>query len=175
LHWRKAPDMKLPLSRASDESNVAVAVLACQKSRGQSVEHSLTSTRANERQYAGKGAAMTHRGSMNVMVVEDQQVASSAFRGARISAAADLEEALAAAQATPMDAVLLDLGLPGYRGIEALKRFRQSFPQVPVVVISSNEDSQVIADALEAGASGYIPKALSAAGIAAALRGPRAW
>jgi CheY-like chemotaxis protein len=171
LHWRKAPDMKLPLSRASDESNVAVAVLACQKSRGQSVEHSLTSTRANERQYAGKGAAMTHRGSMKVLV----EVASSAFRGARISAAADLEEALAAAQATPMDAVLLDLGLPGYRGIEALKRFRQSFPQVPVVVISSNEDSQVIADALEAGASGYIPKALSAAGIAAALRGPRAW
>jgi DNA-binding NarL/FixJ family response regulator len=42
---------------------------------------------------------------------------------------------------------------------------------VPVVVISSNEDSQVIADALEAGAAGYIPKALSAAGIAAALRG----
>jgi DNA-binding NarL/FixJ family response regulator len=126
---------------------------------------------------------MAYRGSMNVLVVEDQQVvrevlvevASSAFRGAKISAAADLEEALAAAQATPMDAVLLDLGLPGYRGIEALQRFRLSFPQVPVVVISSNEDSQVIADALEAGASGYIPKALSAAGIAAALRGPRAW
>jgi DNA-binding NarL/FixJ family response regulator len=70
-----------------------------------------------------------------------------------------------------MDVVLLDLGLPGCRGIDALKRFRQAFPQVTIVVISSNEDSQVISDALEAGASGYIPKALTPAGIAAALGG----
>lgn len=119
---------------------------------------------------------------MNVLVVEDQNVvrealvavASSAYRGATIKAAADLEEALVTAATTPMDAVLLDLGLPGYRGIDALKRFRAAFPKVPVVVISSNEDSQIISDALEAGAAGFIPKALTAAGIAAALRGPGA-
>jgi DNA-binding NarL/FixJ family response regulator len=115
---------------------------------------------------------------MNVLVVEDQTVvrellfavASSAYRGATIKTAADLEEALLTAATIPIDAVLLDLGLPGCRGIEALKRFRAAFPKVPVVVISSNEDSQVIADALEAGAAGYIPKSLSAAGIAVALR-----
>lgn len=117
---------------------------------------------------------------MNVLVVEDQPavrevlaaVAASALRGAKVIAVADLDEALTAARATPMDAVLLDLGLPGYRGIEALKRFKQAFPQLTIVVISSNEDSRVISEALEAGASGYIPKGLSPAGIAAALRGP---
>jgi DNA-binding NarL/FixJ family response regulator len=116
---------------------------------------------------------------MNLLVVEDQAVvrevliavALSAFNGAKVQAAADLDEAFAAARATPMDVVLLDLGLPGCRGIDALKRFRQAFPQVTIVVISSNEDSQVISDALEAGASGYIPKALTPAGIAAALGG----
>ena len=119
------------------------------------------------------------RGPMNVLVVEDQcvvreiliAVASSAYRGATIRAVADLEEALITAAEIPMDAVLLDLGLPGCSGIQALRRFRSAFPKVPVVVISADEDSQVIADALEAGAAGYIPKALSAAGIAAALRG----
>ena len=116
---------------------------------------------------------------MNVLVVEDQAVvrevliavASSAYRGATIRAVANLEEALITAAELPIDAVLLDLGLPGCSGIQALRRFRSAFPKVPVVVISSNEDNQVIADALEAGAAGYIPKALSAAGIAAALRG----
>ena len=116
---------------------------------------------------------------MNLLVVEDQTVArevliavaSSAFPGVKVHAAADLGEALAAARAAPMDVVLLDLGLPGCHGIDALKRFRQAFPQVITVVISSHEDSRVISAALEAGASGYIPKALTPAGIVAALRG----
>jgi len=118
-------------------------------------------------------------GSMNLLVVDDQTVtrevliavASSAFRGVKVHAAADLDEALAAARATPMDIVLLDLGLPGCHGIDALKRFRQAFPKVTIVVISSNEDSRVISDALEAGASSFIPKALTPASIVAALSG----
>lgn len=117
--------------------------------------------------------------AMKVLVVEDQPlvrevlvaVASSAFRGASVRAVADLDEAIHSAGASPVDAVLLDLGLPGYSGIEALLRFREAFPRVPVVVISSEGDSQVIADALAAGAAGYIPKQLSASGIASALRG----
>lgn len=116
---------------------------------------------------------------MNVLIVEDQPtvrevliaVASFALTGAKVQAVAGLEEGLAAARATPMDTVLLDLGLPGCRGIEAVERFKAAFPQLTVVVVSSNEDSKLIRNALRAGASGYIPKALSPAGMAAALRG----
>src|SRR5688572_12862954 len=118
---------------------------------------------------------------MNILVVEDQPVvrelltavASSALRGSRVQAAADLESAFAAARATPMDAVLLDLGLPGCHGVDAVKRFKSAFPRPIIVVISSNEDSRVISDALEAGASGYLPKGLTPAGLARALAGVR--
>lgn len=118
---------------------------------------------------------------MNILVVEDQPivrevlaaVASCALRGARVKAVGDLESALEAARATPMDAVLLDLGLPGCRGVDSVKRFKQAFPRVVIVVVSSNEDSQVIAEALEAGASGYLPKGLTPAGLTRALTGTR--
>jgi DNA-binding NarL/FixJ family response regulator len=118
---------------------------------------------------------------MNILVVEDHPivrevlaaVASYALRGSRVIAVGDLESALDAARTTPMDAVLLDLGLPGCRGVDSVKRFKQAFAGVVIVVVSSNEDSQVIAEALEAGASGYLPKGLTPAGLAKALTGTR--
>jgi DNA-binding NarL/FixJ family response regulator len=118
---------------------------------------------------------------MNILVVEDHPivrevlvaVASYALRGSQVKAVADLESALEAARATPMDAVLLDLGLPGCRGVDSVKRFKAAFPRVVIVVVSSNEDSQVVADALEAGASGYLPKGLTPAGLTKALIGTR--
>lgn len=116
---------------------------------------------------------------MNILVVEDQAVtremltaiACSALPGSKVQSASNLEEAFATARASAVDLVLLDLGLPGCRGIDAVKRFRQAFPRVTILVVSSNEDNEVISEALQAGATGYIPKALSAAGIAAVLRG----
>jgi DNA-binding NarL/FixJ family response regulator len=116
---------------------------------------------------------------MNILVVEDQPavrellaaVAAVAFRGARVQAVGDLESAIGAARATPMNLVLLDLGLPGCKGVDAVRRFKEAFPEAVTVVISANDDRQVIASALDAGASGYLPKGLSAKGMAAALSG----
>jgi len=115
---------------------------------------------------------------MNILVVDDQPVvrevhrklAESAVGGANVHVAGELEAALASARKTSMDLVLLDLGLPGCAGIDALKRFREAFPRSKVVVISSNEDDQVIADALDAGAIGYVVKTVRPAAVAAALR-----
>ncbi|HZM34849.1 MAG TPA: response regulator transcription factor [Burkholderiales bacterium] len=118
---------------------------------------------------------------MNILVVEDQQVvrelltavATSALAGARVTAVGDLESALEAARAMPVDLVLLDLGLPGCRGIDALKRFKEAYPSVVIVIVSSNDDSRVISDALAAGASGYLTKGVSPSGLASALAGLR--
>lgn len=118
---------------------------------------------------------------MNILVVEDHPVvrevltavASSVVKDSRVQAVADLESALEAARAVPMDVVMLDLGLPGCDGIDALKRFREAFPDTVVIVVSSNDDSQVISNALAAGASGYLPKGLTPASLAKALAGAR--
>jgi DNA-binding NarL/FixJ family response regulator len=120
-------------------------------------------------------------GAMNILVVEDQPVvrellaavASSAFRGSRVQAVGDLESALDVARATHIDAVLLDLGLPGCQGADAVRRFKSAFPRVVIVVVSSNDDPRVISEALDAGASGFLPKGLSPAGLTAALAGLR--
>jgi DNA-binding NarL/FixJ family response regulator len=68
------------------------------------------------------------------------------------------------------DLALLDLGLPGQRGLQSLQRFRWKFPQVPVVVVSVTEDPKSIRLALGAGARGYMPKTITADMMVEALK-----
>ena len=56
------------------------------------------------------------------------------------------------------DVVLIDLDLPGSDGIQATRRIRQLSPGSKVVVLTALQDPEVIADALAAGACGYVPK-----------------
>jgi two-component system response regulator (stage 0 sporulation protein F) len=57
------------------------------------------------------------------------------------------------------DAILQDLTLPGYDGLEVLKRIKQKTPQTPVFIVSgwANVDAKV-QEALKIGAVGYITK-----------------
>ena len=54
--------------------------------------------------------------------------------------------------------VLLDLGLPDSEGLDGLLCFRADFPQAKVVIVSSQDTPELIADALDVGASGFISK-----------------
>ncbi len=56
------------------------------------------------------------------------------------------------------DLVLLDLNMPGAHGFSGLVLLRGQYPQVPVVMISAQEEATVMARAREFGASGFIPK-----------------
>lgn len=116
---------------------------------------------------------------MDVLVVDDSRVArtmlkqvlGAALDGAHVTAVEDLDSALeCAAQGRNPDLVLLDLGLPRYSGVEALARFRRRFPRIPVAVISGTDDRDSIAQALGAGAIGYIPKSTPRDEMIAALR-----
>jgi DNA-binding NarL/FixJ family response regulator len=116
---------------------------------------------------------------VNILVVEDQAitrelmvcVALAAFPGATVRAAHDLAGALSSARSMEaLDMVLLDLGLPDSQGLEGLLRFRADLPQVKAVVVSMQESPEVIADALAAGACGFIPKRLGIPVMIAALK-----
>lgn len=116
---------------------------------------------------------------MNILVVEDQtitrelmmSVALAAFPGASVRSATDLAGALSSARnMVGLDMLLLDLGLPDSQGLDGLLRFRAELPQVKVVIVSLQESPEVIADALDAGASGFIPKRLGIPVMIAALK-----
>ena len=76
------------------------------------------------------------------------------------------------------DAVLLDLALPGTRGLAFLVELRRDRPRLPIVVLSATHDRATIDGALAAGARGFIAKRADAAevvarGASSRLRGGR--
>ena len=81
-----------------------------------------------------------------------------------------LEAGIKRAAAELPDLVLLDLGLPGCEGLDAIGRFRMEFPQMPVVVFSASCERESIVGALDAGAVGYIPKTSRPQVVIAALK-----
>jgi DNA-binding NarL/FixJ family response regulator len=115
---------------------------------------------------------------MEVLLVDDRPVAREVFRAlackvfesANVTVARDLRAALQITSRHSLDLVTLGLGLPGHSGTEALERFRAAFPSVPVLVISASEDTTLIQECLDAGASGYIAKTASLDAIAAAMK-----
>jgi len=83
------------------------------------------------------------------------------------SSATTLGDAL---QAHPhAELVLLDLAMPGARGFSALLHVRGEHPDIPVVVISSNDHPRVIRRAQQFGAAGFIPKSSPAESIGTAV------
>ena len=79
-----------------------------------------------------------------------------------------LEEAVRAN--AELDLILLDLHMPGARGFSSLVFLRGERPEVPVVVISSNQHPRTIRRAQQFGAAGFIPKSESAERMVEALR-----
>ncbi|MDV7209867.1 response regulator transcription factor ErdR [Azotobacter beijerinckii] len=68
------------------------------------------------------------------------------------------------------DLVLLDLNMPGAHGFSGLVLLRGQYPQIPVVMISAQEDAAVVARAREFGATGFIPKSSSLETLQQAVR-----
>lgn len=54
--------------------------------------------------------------------------------------------------------VLMDHGLPGMNGIEGIRHFKQRLPIVPIIMLTIQDDDELIYEALRAGASGYLTK-----------------
>jgi DNA-binding NarL/FixJ family response regulator len=116
---------------------------------------------------------------MEVLIVDDDTlihevlgaVVRRAFPGWDIASVTDLESAFArVAHHGEPDLALLDLGLPGQTGLDALRRFRGKFPDMPVVIVSASEERKAIRAALDAGAAGYIPKTHAAHEMLEALK-----
>jgi DNA-binding NarL/FixJ family response regulator len=86
------------------------------------------------------------------------------------SEAGSCNEALQLIADNSFNLILLDLHMPGTKGFGALNAITAAVPSVPVAVLSGEENPTVIRDAIEAGASGYVPKSLSSEILIPALK-----
>lgn len=85
--------------------------------------------------------------------------------------AASVSSLQAALDAHPdIELLLLDLTMPGARGFSSLVHLRAERPELPVIVISSNDHPRVIRRAQQFGAAGFIPKSSPVETIGAAVR-----
>lgn len=69
-----------------------------------------------------------------------------------------------------LDLVLLDIKLPDVDGFEAMQRFRDAQPTLPMIILSASDDLVDMTTALDRGAMGYIPKSTSAAVMLSAIK-----
>jgi NarL family two-component system response regulator LiaR len=72
------------------------------------------------------------------------------------------------------DVVLMDMVMPDMDGATATRAIRRQFPQVQVIALTSFKEGELIKNALEAGAIGYLLKDVSADDLARAIRSAHA-
>jgi DNA-binding NarL/FixJ family response regulator len=101
-----------------------------------------------------------------ILLVDDHQLVRAGLAGLLDSAddlqvvgqAADGQQALELAADLDPDVVLMDLSMPVMDGVEATRRLLAANPAAKVVVLTSFSDQPRVADALAAGAIGYLLK-----------------
>src|SRR3974377_2065868 len=113
---------------------------------------------------------------MRVLVVEDEKKTLSFIRkalqaeGFAVDVCHHGDEALAAPAATPYDAIVLDIMLPGRDGLSVLRQWRRAHNATPVLLLSARGEVNERVEGLDAGADDYLAKPFALAELAARLR-----
>ena len=116
--------------------------------------------------------------SLRILLVEDDElfrlglsIRLSKEPGLEVVAeAVDGETAVELTNQHIPDVVLLDVGLPGVGGVEACRQIKEQHPEMPVLVLTSHSQKQLIERLITAGASGYCLKGIEAELLVLALR-----
>ena len=88
---------------------------------------------------------------------------------AEVVQAADFPQAWAAARAGP-DLIISDLVMPGASPVEGVRRLKAAAPKSPILVVTGNEEDDVLIALFELGIAGFAPKTSKSAVIEAAIR-----
>jgi DNA-binding NarL/FixJ family response regulator len=107
-----------------------------------------------------------------VIVCEGLKVVINASPNVEVVGMAhDGEQALKMVAALRPDLVLMDLKMPGMNGVHATRAIRASYPDIPVLVLTTYDDDEWVVDAFRAGAAGYLLKDSRREDIVAAIEG----
>ena len=117
-------------------------------------------------------------GAPRILIVDDHPLVRRGLRellaserdAGEVTEAADAAGLLAALADHAVDLVILDLSLPGARGLELLRSLRTGHPKVPVLVLSIHPEEPYALRCLRAGAAGYVEKSSPAEELLEAVR-----
>jgi two-component system response regulator PhoP len=113
---------------------------------------------------------------MRVLVIEDepqlrQQVTERLLReGFQVDATGDGKEGLYLASEYPVDAAIVDLGLPGLPGLDLIRAVRKRGSKLPILVLTARGRWQDKVEGLEAGADDYLAKPFEPAELVARVK-----
>ncbi|ASF48326.1 response regulator transcription factor [Methylovulum psychrotolerans] len=113
---------------------------------------------------------------MRILIIEDETDIRSQIRrqlekeGYRIDETGDGLEGLYFAQEYPVDAAIIDLGLPRLSGLDIIKRLRGQGSTLPVLVLTARGRWQERVEGLEAGADDYLAKPFQMEELSARLK-----
>ncbi|WP_042373709.1 response regulator [Streptacidiphilus neutrinimicus] len=121
---------------------------------------------------------MSDSGQIRVFLLDDHEVVR---RGVHelLSLETDVEvvgeagtaaEALVRIPATRPDVAVLDVRLPDGSGVEVCREIRSQLPEVKCLMLTSFPDDEALFDAIMAGASGYVLKAIRGTDLLSAVR-----
>jgi DNA-binding NtrC family response regulator len=114
--------------------------------------------------------------SYSIYIVDDETVARNGLKLALkkknydVTAFETAEAALKAIDKSPPDLVLLDIGLPGMSGVEALEIIKVQHPEVIVVMITAYEDVPTVVSSMKNGAYEYVVKPVQMDALLVILR-----
>lgn len=112
-----------------------------------------------------------------IMIVEDDQeirnsftlIVNSSQKFMVVNAYGSAEDAIANLNRDKPEIVLMDIELPGVNGIHGTKVIKDKSPHTDIIMVSVYEDSELVFEALKAGASGYITKSANYMELLSAL------
>lgn len=121
---------------------------------------------------------MSQENTIRVMVVDDHAVVRSGLKAflmvfddmELIGEASSGQEALLLAERAQPDVILMDMVMPDMDGASTTRTIRGRWPQIQVVALTSFREDELVKNALQAGAIGYLLKNVGADELAEAIR-----
>jgi two-component system invasion response regulator UvrY len=115
---------------------------------------------------------------MNILITDDnanvrrglRELLVDSFPGTHFSEACSGDEVLAQLVGSQPDLLLLDINMPGRSGFQVLMDVKQTYPLLPVIMVSVQAESQYALRCLRAGAAEYVNKDSASEELAPAIR-----
>ncbi|MBP8828115.1 MAG: response regulator [Desulfobacter sp.] len=101
---------------------------------------------------------------VKILIVDDEKDFVEMFylrltkQGEKVSTAFSGQEALDLLEKTQIDVVILDIRMPGMDGIETLKKIKESYPLVEVILLTGHGSTETAVEGMKAGAFEYLMK-----------------